>query len=63
VMVSSSNNDVQWQQQYAAVVGGVLSKCYGRVQPPTTRGFGRRELVLCPRHAAHWFIRLGRRLP
>jgi hypothetical protein len=52
VMVSGSNNDLQWQR-YVVVVGGALSRCCGCVQQHGALADG--SVVLCisqttPRH-------------
>jgi hypothetical protein len=66
VVMSSSNNDVQWQR-YVAVLGGALSRCCGCVQQHGALA-ETRVVVLCisqtaPRHSLANWLRLRRRLP
>jgi hypothetical protein len=49
-VMSSSNNDVQWQR-YVAVVGGALSRCCGCVQQHGALADGSAGAVYIPHHA------------
>jgi hypothetical protein len=50
LVMSSSNNDVQWQR-YVAVVGGALSRCCGCVQQHGALADGSGGAVYIPDHA------------